>query len=132
MRTITRSRALVTAVAALVLTVAACAPVSGPAPTASGTAAAQPKWGGTLVVGVYTDPKFLNSNYDFDGQAYYQNMNIFSKIVNYDYRTGTIHPDLATKWEVSPDGLKYTFTLREGVKWHDGKPFTSADVKWTL
>jgi peptide/nickel transport system substrate-binding protein len=131
MRTITRRRTLVTAVAALVLTVAACAPVSGPAPTASGAAAAQPKWGGTLVVGVYTDPKFLNSNYDFDGQAYYQNMNIFSKIVNYDYKTGTIHPDLATKWEVSPDGLKYTFTLREGVKWHDGKPFTSADVKWT-
>ena len=58
-------------------------------------------------------------------------MNIFSKLVNYDYKTGTIHPDLATKWEVSPDGLKYTFTLREGVKWHDGKPFTSADVKWT-
>ena len=131
MRTITRRRALVTAMAALVLTIAACAPASGPAPTASGAAAAQPKWGGTLVVGVYTDPKFLNSNYDFDGQAYYQNMNIFSKIVNYDYRTGTLHPDLATKWEVSPDGLKYTFTLREGVKWHDGKPFTSADVKWT-
>lgn len=131
MRTITRRRTLVTAMAALVLTIAACAPASGPAPTASGSAAAQPKWGGTLVVGVYTDPKFLNSNYDFDGQSYYQNMNIFSKLVNYDYRTGTLHPDLATKWEVSPDGLKYTFTLREGVKWHDGKPFTSADVKWT-
>ncbi len=131
--------------AALALTIGACAPASapapagtgptpagtGPTPAGSGSASAQPKWGGTLVVGVYTDPKFLNSNYDFDGQAYYQNMNLFSKLVNADYRTGKIHPDLATKWEISADGLTYTFHLREGVKWHDGKPFTSADVKWT-
>ena len=118
--------------AALVMTIAACAPASGPSPVGgTSPAAAQPKWGGTLVVGVYTDPKFLNSNYDFDGQAYYQNSNILSKVVSYDYRTGTLHPDLATKWDVSADGLTYTFALREGVKWHDGKPFTSADVKWT-
>jgi peptide/nickel transport system substrate-binding protein len=37
-------------------------------------------------------------------------------------------PQLATSWDVSPDGLRYTFKLRENVKWHDGKPFTSADV----
>jgi peptide/nickel transport system substrate-binding protein len=39
---------------------------------------------------------------------------------------------LATAWEVSPDGLRYTFKLREGVKWHDGKPFTSADVQSSI
>jgi len=126
----------VTLAAALAMTIAACAPSSGPGPGGGVAASAapkadEPKWGGTLVVGVYTDPKFLNSNYDFDGQSYYQNMNVFSKLVNYDYRTGTLHADLATKWEISQDGLSYTFTLREGVKWHDGKPFTSADVKWT-
>ena len=137
MRISSWSRTAVTVIAALLLTIAACAPASGPAPVggagAAGAAgaAAQPKGGGTLVVGVYTDPKFLNSNYDFDGQAYYQNMNVMSKLVNTDYQTGKVHPDLATKWDVSPDGLTYTFQLREGVKWHDGKPFTSADVKWT-
>jgi peptide/nickel transport system substrate-binding protein len=41
-------------------------------------------------------------------------------------------PQLATAWEIAPDGLTCTFTLRRGVKWHDGQPFTSADVKTSL
>lgn len=41
-------------------------------------------------------------------------------------------PQLATRWQVSEDGLRYTFHLREGVKWHDGKPFTSADVAFSI
>ena len=41
-------------------------------------------------------------------------------------------PDLATKWTWSEDGKTLTFALREGVTWHDGKPFTAADVKCTL
>lgn len=40
-------------------------------------------------------------------------------------------PDLAEKWEVSPDALTWTFTLRRGVKWHDGRDFTADDVKFT-
>ena len=43
-----------------------------------------------------------------------------------------IMPDLAHSWEVSADGRKYTFYLHEGVKWHDGAPFSSADVKYTF
>ncbi|HSV57245.1 MAG TPA: ABC transporter substrate-binding protein, partial [Magnetospirillaceae bacterium] len=40
-------------------------------------------------------------------------------------------PALAESWTVSPDGLEWTFRLRRGVKWSDGKPFTSGDVKFT-
>ena len=40
-------------------------------------------------------------------------------------------PDLATSWKVSPNGETWTFHLRQGVKWQDGKPFTAADVAWT-
>src|SRR5881397_2620152 len=43
----------------------------------------------------------------------------------------TIIPDLAWKWEISPDSKKYTFHLRQGVKFHDGADFTAADVKAT-
>lgn len=41
-------------------------------------------------------------------------------------------PSLATGWTLAPDGLSITFKLRPNVKWHDGKPFTSADVKYTF
>ncbi|MDO9285663.1 MAG: ABC transporter substrate-binding protein [Aquabacterium sp.] len=41
-------------------------------------------------------------------------------------------PLLAQSWTISPDGLRYTFKLRPNVKWHDGQPFTSADVRYTV
>jgi peptide/nickel transport system substrate-binding protein len=44
----------------------------------------------------------------------------------------TPRPGLATAWRVSEDGLTYTFTLRPGVKWHDGKPFTAADAAFSI
>ena len=44
----------------------------------------------------------------------------------------SIVPDLATSWSWSEDGTELTFKLRQGVKWHDGKPFTAADVKCTF
>jgi peptide/nickel transport system substrate-binding protein len=45
---------------------------------------------------------------------------------------GAIHPELAERWEIAPDGLTYTFYLRKNVVWHDDKPFTSEDVKFTM
>ena len=39
--------------------------------------------------------------------------------------------DLAESWEISKDGLVITFHLRKGVRWHDGRPFTAADVLYT-
>ena len=52
-------------------------------------------------------------------------------LITYD-KTGKRLPRLATKWEASADGKTYTFTLRDGVKWSDGKPFTAEDVVFTL
>ena len=43
----------------------------------------------------------------------------------------SIVPDLATSWSWSEEGTELTFPLRQGVKWHDGKPFTAKDVKCT-
>src|SRR5215469_10679255 len=63
-------------------------------------------------------------------------MGVFNNLVLYDQHVAqnslqSIVPDLATKWEWSEDGKELTFLLRQGVKWHDGKPFTAADVKCT-
>ena len=41
-------------------------------------------------------------------------------------------PWLATEWEISEDSKQFTFTLAEGVKWHDGQPLTAEDVKFSL
>ena len=56
---------------------------------------------------------------------------IFSGLMTYDAKGNPI-PDLATKYEFDPATLTYTFHLRDGVTWHDGQPFTAADVKFTL
>ncbi|MDB5511598.1 MAG: transporter substrate-binding protein [Enterovirga sp.] len=57
--------------------------------------------------------------------------NLFEGLVKLD-SSGRVGPLLAKTWEVSADGLVYTFRLQEGVKFHDGTPMTSADVKFSL
>jgi peptide/nickel transport system substrate-binding protein len=63
-------------------------------------------------------------------------MGVFNNLVLYDQHIArsslqTIRPELATAWTWSADGTQLTFELRDGVRWHDGKPFTAADVKCT-
>ena len=58
---------------------------------------------------------------------------VFSQLVDLSIEDGeTIVPDVATSWDISEDGLVYTYTLRDDVVWHDGEPLTAADVKWTI
>lgn len=57
--------------------------------------------------------------------------NIFEGLLAID-RTGALKPKLAESWSVSPDNLTYTFRLKPGVTFHDGSPFTSADVKFSF
>ncbi len=52
---------------------------------------------------------------------------IYESLLTYDFDF-TPKPGLAKSWEISPDGLTYTFKLHENVKWHDGQPFTADDV----
>ena len=63
-------------------------------------------------------------------------MAVFNNLVMFDERVpqnslASIIPDLATGWSWNEDGTELTFPLRQGVAWHDGKPFTAKDVKCT-
>ena len=56
---------------------------------------------------------------------------LFDGLVGFNEK-GEVIPKLAEKWEISPNGLLYTFELRKDVLWHDGHPFTARDVKFTF
>ncbi len=92
-----------------------------------------PKRGGILNFAVVAEPP----NYDCHASQTFALLHpvspMYSYLVKYDSsQNGKIVGDLAKGWTVSPDGLTYTFKLHEGVKFHDGSPLTSADVKATF
>ena len=99
--------------------------------------AGEPKQGGILKVYHRDSPGSASIH---EGATYSVNvpfMPIFNNLVIYKQHKAqnsidTIVPELAESWAWSGDGKKLTFKLRKGVKWHDGKPFTSADVKCTF
>ncbi len=86
---------------------------------------------GTAVLGIDTDPPTLNLATTTDFTAGDVSAKILEGLVwlDKDYNP---KPALATAWNISADGRTYRFTLRAGVKWHDGRDFTSADVRFTL
>lgn len=94
------------------------------------TAAPPPRYGGTLVVRTGADPGTLNGGITTASPAHTVADSIFNGLVQLDEQFKVV-PDLAERWTISPDGRTYTFELARGVLWHDGKPFTSADVKFT-
>jgi peptide/nickel transport system substrate-binding protein len=102
---------------------------------ASGTALAQ-KQGGILRLHHFDSPASMSILEEATRAAEEPAMAVMNNLVVYDQHVAlnslsSIVPDLATKWEWSEDGKELTFPLRQGVKWHDGKPFTAADVKCT-
>jgi peptide/nickel transport system substrate-binding protein len=90
-----------------------------------------PKRGGTLVYALPADPPHLNAALTNDINAQQTATQIFSQLIRVD-KDGNVTGDLAESWSMSPDGLAYTFKIRSGVKWHDGKPLTAEDVRWAL
>ncbi|HEX2501848.1 MAG TPA: peptide-binding protein [Methylomirabilota bacterium] len=87
--------------------------------------------GKDFVIGYLGDATSLNPVIATDGQSYIAEWPIFDSLVELDEKLG-VKPLLAESWEVSRDGLTYTFKLKKGVKWHDGKPFTAKDVAFTF
>lgn len=90
-----------------------------------------PRPGGTLTALVQPEPTAMTSGINNTYANGVVSSNIFDGLVSYDAQFNP-QPALATSWETSADGLTITFHLRHGVLWHDGQPFTSADVKFSL
>jgi peptide/nickel transport system substrate-binding protein len=122
---------------------AAAKPTTAPAPAAQPTTAAkpttapaaaqagQPKRGGILKVGLQADPTALDPQKTSLTALFHVTEHIYSLLVRLKADL-TVEPDVAEKWDISPDGKTYTFTLRKGVKFHSGKPLVAADVKYTF
>src|SRR5499433_3286923 len=118
---VTMSRAAFGRVALAVLIGALCLPL---------TAAAQ-KRGGTLVMLVQPEPPTLASYISTSGPIGQVTTKVYEGLLEYDFNLKPI-PSLAESWKVSGDGKTITFVLQKGVRFHDGKPFTSADVKFSI
>jgi peptide/nickel transport system substrate-binding protein len=93
----------------------------------------KPRYGGILNWYIYGDPGRLDIHAESPLSVQQAVAGVFSGLLQHDPDdpTKTV-PDLAERFTTSPDGKVYTFHLRKGVKWHDGQPFTSADVKATF
>jgi peptide/nickel transport system substrate-binding protein len=118
------------------LRVLASAGVLMTALTLSGAALAQ-KSSGTLKIGHFDSPASMSMLEESTVAVNRPTMGVFNNLVMFkqDEPQNTpesMVPELATEWRWSEDGTELTFPLHQGVKWHDGKPFTTADVKCTI
>src|SRR5438445_10142135 len=85
-----------------------------------------------LYSGMISDPKTFNAVLVTDTASGNAIGNLFSGLVRMNPKTTLPEPDLAEKWEISPDGKTIVFHLRHGVQSFDGEPFTAKDVLFTL
>ncbi|NYT64704.1 ABC transporter substrate-binding protein [Alcaligenaceae bacterium] len=108
-------RTLITAVASISLI------------TLSGVAQSEPTSGGKLNLMVQPEPPTLNLGINKLGPTSFVGSKIYEGLISLSPTLEPI-PRLAESWTVSEDGKTYTFNLRKNVSWHDGAPFTSADV----
>ncbi|EAU48087.1 ABC transporter substrate-binding protein [Salipiger bermudensis] len=83
---------------------------------------------GVLIVGQIAEPKALDPAAVTAVNDFRILMNVYDGLVRYKSGTLEVEPALATAWEISEDGTEYTFTLREGVTFHDGSPFNAEAV----
>jgi peptide/nickel transport system substrate-binding protein len=104
-----------------------------PPPSALLPAAAPvPTRGGSAVASTRTDPRSFNRLIHSQIATEIVSLLTQGRLVRIDRVTQELEPWLAERWDVSADHLTFTLTLREGVVWSDGTPFTSADVVFTF
>ena len=106
--------------------------LSGSLTTTYGQAEEGPKWGGVLVSAWYSDPVTLNPDITWSWPTHALCSAVYQRLFGFNMEETGFIPELALSWEVSDDGLTYTFHLTKNATFHDGVPFTSADVKFSF
>src|SRR3954469_16090757 len=99
--------------------------------------AAAEKPGGTMKVYFFDSPATMSIHEESTIAGQGPMMGVFNNLVMYDPTVpqsgvNAIVPDLATEWSWDEARTQLSFKLRQGVRWHDGKPFTARDVKCTF
>ena len=90
------------------------------------------KPGGTLTYSTIGEPLTFNLAISTDASSSGILSYLFEGLTETSWLTDEVEPALAESWEVSDDGLTWTFHIRRDVKWHDGEPFTAHDVDFTF
>ena len=113
------------------LAVSACTGAGQPAASGAPSAQGQPVAGGTVTIPIGADPTLNPWSPNAFVESLFINRVIFEGLTKPGKDLAPA-PDLATSWTIAPDGLSWTFKLRDGVKWTDGKPFSADDVAFTF
>ncbi|GAB4382350.1 MAG: ABC transporter substrate-binding protein [Elainellaceae cyanobacterium] len=117
---------LFTLIAALTVTLSNCTPQN--APTAGSNNSSQ-TGADALIFGAVGDPTTLESGNVTDGYSIYVQQQIYDRLLDFEPGTTNLIPALATEWSVSDDRLTWRFSLREGVKFHDGTDLNAEAVR---
>ncbi len=88
--------------------------------------------GGSWTFATISEPLTFNREVASDAGSVDALSYVFEGLTQTSWLDDTIEPRLASAWEVSDDLLRWVFTLRDDVRWHDGTPFTAADVDFTF
>jgi peptide/nickel transport system substrate-binding protein len=130
-RLLKKWQVLLTLVAILTVTLSNCATQQAPVANSSSASSAAGNSPATsaLVFGSVGDPASLESGNIEDGYSIYVQHQIYDRLLDAEPGTTKVIPALATEWSASPDGLTWTFKLRQGVKFHDGTDFNAEAVR---
>ena len=99
---------------------------------AAATAQAEPKQGGEMVVTYKDDISTFDPAIGYDWQNWSMIKSLFDGLMDYKPGTTELIPDLAESYTISEDGLVYTFKLRKGVKFHNGRELLASDIKYSI
>jgi peptide/nickel transport system substrate-binding protein len=122
-----RTLALMVVLALCVTALAGCGGSTGTTGGTTGKTA-----GDTFTYAQGADPRGLDPALVDDGESSKIIVNIYEGLLKYAADSTKVEPSLAESWEISPDGLTYTFKLKQGVKFHDGTDFNADAVKFNI